>query len=162
MTQHVPPYHLHYWGGVQNDRWIERDLGITKTDFWFDTRAERAEFKKKLSRVADNRKQIIVFAEYEGPMCKKRTVARMRMRLADGRVFGLSYNFGFGFPEDVARYMFESGNYSCDCNRGAFLDMAYGLPELADLDCGDAITMDDFAVEFIDDDGSDIEIGVMK
>lgn len=158
-----PPYHLHYWGGVQNDRWIERDLGITATDFWFDTKKERKEFAAKLRAVADAHGQIIAFAEHEGPQCKKRTVARMRMRLADGRVFSLSYNFGFGYDEDSARYMFFRGNYDCDCNRSIFLEKAHeelsGMPE---LDCGQSITMDEFDVEFIDDDGGNIDIGVMR
>ena len=155
-----PPYHLMYWGEVQNDKWIERDLGITKTDFWFDTRAERAEFKKKLRNVADAHKVIIAFDENEGPACRKRTVARMRMRLPDGRAFALSYNFGFGYPEDAAQWMFKNGNYDCDCNRSIFIAKACD-PGLAEMECGESITLDEFAVEFVDGDGSDIEIGVM-
>ena len=66
--------------------------------------------------MADRHNAIIEFAEHEGPDVRKRTVARMTFTLPDGRAFPFEFDFGYGYPVDAAEYMFEDGNYSCDCN----------------------------------------------
>ena len=57
-------YHLTFWGQVRNagERWIERDLGIHETDFWFSTAADRAKSKAKLQSCAEAHNCIIAFA----------------------------------------------------------------------------------------------------
>ena len=138
-------YHLSYWGEVNNDNWIERDLGIEEKDFWFGTKKDHNEFKAKLEAVADAHEVIIAFAEHEGDDVRKRTVARMVLTLPDGRSFSFDYDFGYGYSSEAAEYMFEDGNYACDCNRSIMLSKLH--PEVVEMDCGDAILMSDFVVE---------------
>jgi hypothetical protein len=38
---------------------------------------------------------------------------------------------------ELARYMWQDGNYSCDCNRLLMLHRAVGLPSEDDPVCGD-------------------------
>ena len=38
----------------------------------------------------------------------------------------MAYDFGYEFEEENAIYMFEHGNYSCDCNRSLFIQREYG------------------------------------
>lgn len=73
-----------------------------------------------------------------------RTVARMKLRLPDGRVFPLENDFGPGYPVEAAEYMFMDGNYACDCNRTLMLARA-GHP-VEEVDCGDTVEMTDFVV----------------
>lgn len=148
-------YHLMFWGEVQNDdkRWIERDLGITGRDFWFATAGERSEFKAKLKACADSHKCCIAFSEHDGPDVRLLTIARMTMRLADGRAFSFEYNFGYGYPPSAAEYMFQDGNYSCDCNKSLFLQEAGH--DVQEGDCGDEIMLDSFRVtQETDPDGT--------
>ncbi len=142
----VYEYHLMFWGEVKNQdkRWIERDLGIMETDFWFASAAKRSGFKDALRACADAHNCIIAFAEHEGFEVRLRTVARMTMTLPDGRAFPYEYDFGYAYDPESAEYMFEDGNYSCDCNRSAFLGRAGH--DVAKMDCGDEIEISDFRV----------------
>ncbi len=138
-------YHLMFWGGVKNDNWIERDLGIKENNFWFETEKERSEFKNKLQEVANNHKQVICFDENEGQYVRYRTIAKMIMVLNDTE-YPYEYDFGFAYSKDSAEYMFEEGNYSCDCNKSIFLSKKY--PKVPEIDCGDTIELKDFKIIF--------------
>lgn len=142
-------YHLMYWGEVCNNDLINKTLGIPDRDFWFATKQARRAFKEKLEAVADFNGVIIAFAEHEGPNVHKRTVAKMVMQLPDGREVSFEYDFGYGYEVDAAEYMFMDGNYSCDCNKSAFLHRLH--PEILEMDCGDEITLKDFTVVLIGD-----------
>ena len=117
-------FHLHFWGEVENEKWVERDLGIAEKDFWFPSKAKRDEFKARLAAVAKAHGVIIAFGENEGWNVRLRTVARMTLTLPDGRVFPFEYDFGYAYPPESAEYMFTDGNYGCDCNRSLFLGYA--------------------------------------
>lgn len=73
----------------------------------------------------------------------KRTVALVNIKLPSGEVRRIEYDFGYGYPESSARYMFEDGNYACDCNRSAFLG-------IEDMKCGHVLEMVAFGVELRD------------
>lgn len=49
------------------------------------------------------------------------------------------YHDGYAHTGEVgdALYIWEDGNYACDCNRSLFLGWAQGLKEFEKLDCGD-------------------------
>ena len=50
-------------------------------------------------------------------------------------------------PQELARFMWEDGNYSCDCNREIFFRTAKGeCPDLNSCTCGE----DRFAAEIIE------------
>lgn len=135
-------YHLKFWGQIENDRWVERDLGIYGNDFWFDTKQDRDDFKKKIVKVSENHKVIVAFDENEGFDVRKKTIVKMIMVLPDGREKYFEYDFGYAYPHDAAYYMFHDGNYSCDCNRSIFLAEKYD--DVEKVDCGDAIRIKDF------------------
>lgn len=139
-------FHLHFWGQIENENenWVERDLGITEKNFWFPTKKARSLFKKRLIAVAEAHKVLIVFAEYEGYNTRLRTVAHMLLTLPDGRAFPYECDCGYAYPPESAAYMFEEGNYSCDCNRSSFLAAA-GHP-VEEMDCGDEIKMTDLKI----------------
>lgn len=137
-------YYLGFWGQINNDKLVERELGIEEKDFWFSTKEERAKFKTKLNSVADKYKVIIAFKEEEGEHVRFRTVARMIMVMPNGKEYPYEEDFGYAYEPDAARYMFEDGNYSCDCNKSLFLSREH--PEIEEMDCGDEIQIKNFTV----------------
>lgn len=138
-------YFLTFWGEVENEKWIERDLGIYEKEFWFQKKSERESLKARLNNVADAHNVTIVFDESEGRSVRLRTVARMTMVLPDGRAFPVEYDFGYAYPPKSAEFMFQEGNYSCDCNRSIFL--AQAGHDVGEMNCGDRIKLTDFRVE---------------
>ncbi len=110
-------YYLGFWGEIENDNLIERELGINEKDFWFSSFKERAEFKEKLKSVADKHGVVIAFKQEQGEQVRLRTLARMTMVMPDGKEYQYTEDFGYAYEPDSARYLFEEGNYSCDCNR---------------------------------------------
>lgn len=78
---------------------------------------------------------------------KSRTIASMNLRTPEGKLYPYSYDFGYDYPEDSARFMFYEGNYSCDCNLSDFLHDA-GYIEQGDWECGDTIKIEDFKVDY--------------
>jgi len=63
----------------------------------------------------------------------------------NGNEYPYEYDFDVEYPEEAAHYMFEDGNYSCDCNRSTFLHSKYG-DVIPCMDCGNTIGMKDFKV----------------
>ena len=45
-----------------------------------------------------------------------------------------------GTPLDGALYMWESGNYSCDCNKSLFIQRQCD-PNFPDMNCGESIEL---------------------
>lgn len=84
---------------------------------------------------------VIIYPSY-------RTVAFMSLVTPDGSEYAYCDDFGYGYSAGSARYMYEEGNYSCDCNRSEFL-RNLGVP-IDELDCGDTIEMKNFFVAYFD------------
>lgn len=137
-------FYLGFWGEVRNDSLIERDLGLKETDFWFKTEEARAKFKAKLTAVADKYGACIAFKEAHGTDVRLRTVAEMVMALPNGKEYEHEEDFGYAYAPDSARYMFEEGNYACDCSRTLLLSRKY--PEVGGVACGDEIRLKNFRV----------------
>lgn len=49
-------------------------------------------------------------------------------------------DFGEGYPEASAIFMYEEGNYSCDCNRSVFIQQ-HCEPKFKEMGCGDKIEL---------------------
>lgn len=134
-------YFLSFWGGAEPA--IERELGITKRNHWFATKQERDEFKAKL-----NKYDHLGLAFYctEGELTHSRTVAVVTFAYG-GRLYTIEDDFGYEYPTDGVFFMFEHGNYACDCNRSAFIQGKYGdvIPE---LDCGHTIELTGIEIEY--------------
>lgn len=136
-------YFLHIWGGVMPE--LNKNLGITENYYWFKTSEERQEFINKLTPYMDHGLGI---DKKDGEMIHKKTVAVVKVKHQDN-VYKFSYDFGYEYPEDVARYMFFEGNYSCDCNLSAFIQEECD-ENFPDLTCGDEIKIIDLDVIYSD------------
>jgi len=135
----VKEYYLEYWGQVENENWIERDLGIKERSFWFNSEEERAAFKANLKEVASQHDVIIAFREEEGELTHKRTIANVELKYK-GMPYSFKFDFSYEYPDEAARYMFIDGNYSCDCNKSSFIQ-SYCDSNFPELGCGDEIEM---------------------
>lgn len=139
-------YMLHVWGGLFDQEKVIETLGIDKDTnyYWFDTAQERELFLRRLETysvfgLARNLK--------EGTDTRKRTVVYIDAKY-EGKIYSFSYDFGYAYPESAAHFMFEDGNYSCDCNLSRFIQDEY--PEFPELDCGEKIEYEKFEVKFLD------------
>jgi hypothetical protein len=126
-------YMLHLWGGFFNPPNKEKHH-MEEGYFWFDTNAERMNFLKQYQDAEKKYDARYLAYDFgEGRHTHTRTVAYMIFTVA-GKDYPFSYDFGYGYPKESAKYMFEEGNYDCDCNRSIFL----GLPSMG---CGHSIKM---------------------
>lgn len=133
-------YYLQIWGSLNNDPVPEAFKGIGG-DHWFPSPEERQAFVERLIKLAKDNGRCVTWREEEGDLVRKQTVATMTVVTPDGRRLPYEYNFGYGYRADSARYMFEYGSYSCDCNLSRFL----GLPG---MECGEKLKREDFKIEY--------------
>ncbi len=83
----------------------------------------------------------------EGYKTRYRTVAKMKM-LYNGKTYDYEEDFGYAYGAESAKFMFEDGNYGCDCNRSLFLNRKYGK-ECPTKECGYEIEITEFSVEYV-------------
>jgi hypothetical protein len=148
-TTPKPGFLLHVWGGFWNDGLGERLLGTNSPYFWFDTKEERAEAKAYIGGLAAQQKdaqKMVVYAEDEGPEILYRTVAKMELEIPGGKRYPYTWDFGYGFSDATAEFMFEEGNYSCDCNKSLFLSREYPNENIELHGCGDTILIHNFTI----------------
>jgi hypothetical protein len=126
-------YYLQFWGGAEET--IEKELGITERNFWFNTKEEREDFVKKLMKY--NHSGLALNRE-EGEHTRKKTIAKITIQY-QGRKYEFEQDFGYAYPIEAAHFMFEDGNYSCDCNKSIFIREKY--PEFEEMDCGDDLEL---------------------
>lgn len=136
-------YYLKFWG--QASKKVEEKLGTTKRDFWFQDKKSRDIFEQKVNKYAGE--ETIVFARYEGENVRKRTVVCIVAEFK-GEEYSFEYDFGYAYPEESAEFMFEDGNYSCNCNLSRIIQDTY--PDFPELDCHG------------DDDGNEIDYLSLK
>jgi hypothetical protein len=162
------PYLLKFWGKDQEEIYscsffshILKELSLTslKHDgcyyIWSDSEFDMNVIEHNLKQLCrDNNWKIVTdkcmqgINEY-GVMVypQYRTVATMVFVLPDGKRQDYVYDFGYGYPKDSAMYMFEDGNYSCDCNRSLFLSRI-GV-DIEELNCGDTIQMENLQINYL-------------
>lgn len=136
------PHYLKFWGSITNTTLIKKEFPTS--DLWFETEALRSEAKRRIEEIAKITGEFAAFSDGYDPL-HQRTIARMTMVLPDGSSYPYEYDFGYCYPVHSAEFMFTEGNYSCDCNKSAFLSETY--PEVKEFDCGDTIELRDFTVE---------------
>lgn len=139
-------YAIKTWGGFYNDE-NKAKHGLSEGSFWFDNEPERNRFLSNLKSIeAEYNAKYLAYALFEGHGTRLETIAMMTL-VYQGVEYPFSYDFGFGYDPESARYMFEDGNYSCDCNRSLFLNRELDgiFPELT---CGNEIEMKDFKIEY--------------
>ena len=142
-------YMVHIWGGAWNkdaNPSIEKDLGIKEGYHYFKTKEERDRFLKLIKQYSS---QGLVWDLREGEMTHKRTIFVADLKYKD-MVYTIHCDFGYEYPEEQAIFMFEDGNYSCDCNRSLFIQDEYGENAIQELDCGEEIKMVNYHLEYLD------------
>ena len=142
-------YMAHIWGGAWNkdaNPSIEKDLGIKEGYHYFKTEEERDRFLKLIKQYSS---QGLVWDLREGEMTHKRTIFVADLKYKD-MVYTIHCDFGYEYPEEQAIFMFEEGNYSCDCNRSLFIQEEYGEDAIDELDCGEEIEMLNYHFEYLD------------
>ena len=77
----------------------------------------------------------------------KRTIFVADMKYKDN-TFTIHYDLGYDFPDVAAVFLFEEGNYSCDCNRSSIIRKEYGKNAIEQLNCGENIEMIDYHIEY--------------
>lgn len=143
FTNEKHEYMVHLWGGFFNEEHKAKH-GREPGYYFFDTAEERNRFVATLraEEKALNAKYLAQDSA-DGRHVRYKTVAKMRF-VYQGKEYALERDFGYAYPVDVAHYMFEDGNYSCDCNRSLFLAEKHeGFPE---LDCGHEVELAAFQV----------------
>ena len=143
--ENIYPYHLHFYGQIENNGLATRLFKTGARDFWFENQELLDEATEYIKSVAKQHNVIVVVQKHSGENAQKRTVAYMDF-LYEGESYGYRYDFGYGYPADSAEYMFMDGNYACDCNRSAFIRETHD-ENFPDLDCGDEIKVTNFRVE---------------
>lgn len=175
MDKHKGKYLLRYWGGGVDA--LHQDLSFQQVikeipklvikhngimNCWFEHKQLRDSFRdciwsitkriekdtqKKCTVVTDSVDEgiddmgVMIYPSY-------RTVVFISLVTPDGSEYAYCDDFGYGYSAGSARYMYEEGNYSCDCNRSEFL-RNLGVP-IDELDCGDTIEMKNFFVAYFD------------
>ena len=142
-------YMAHIWGGAWNkdaNTSIEKDLGIKEGYHYFKTKEERDRFLKLIKQYSS---QGLVWDLREGEMTHKRTIFVADLKYKD-MVYTIHCDFGYEYPEEEAIFMFEDGNYSCDCNRSLFIQDEYGENAIQELDCGEEIEVLSYHLEYLD------------
>ena len=129
-------YLLHTWGGFYNEEHKSKH-GLEPGYFWFSSKQERKEFRDNLKEIEMKYGAHCLMASYEeGRHTRYRTIARMKL-IYNGKEYPYEYDFGFGYSVHTAYFMWEEGNYSCDCNRSLFLSELYD--DVKEVGCGNFI-----------------------
>ena len=61
-----------------------------------------------------------------------------------GNVYSFNYEFG-NITADTAKFLFEDGNYACDCNRSTLIQR-HCDKNFKELSCGNEIKLDKFKI----------------
>ena len=144
-------YMVHIWGGAWNkdaNPSIEKDLEIKEGYHYFKTEGERDGFLELIKQDKYSN-QGLVWDLKEGEMTHKRTIFVADLKYKD-MVYTIHYDFGYEYPEEKAIFMFEEGNYNCDCNRSLFIQDEYGENAIDELNCGEEIKMVNYHLEYLD------------
>lgn len=138
---HQGDFLFRFWGGDQNRAaalcpvpiFREGDNGALLA--WFHDSASRHSYMGML-----HAHRFVVAAEcVDGDDSHFMTYASAVLSYGD-QTFRLEVPYGYGFPEDVARFIWAEGNNSCDCNRSVYI-ARYADSSFREMECGDKIKL---------------------
>jgi hypothetical protein len=147
----IMKYLLRVWGADEEKCKALHRPGAVEPDgplcYWTETVEERealcAEFRG-LPVVLD---RLDPGPDWDGEEIdtEKLTVARITLKLPDGRLAAGSDCFGYGYPAHAAEFQWRENNYSCDCNRSLWIKHTLGW-DFPELPCGNTIELVGFEV----------------
>lgn len=148
-------YMLNYWG--KNKEKVNGSLGLPTTKestfLFFDTKEERDKAASWARTIAPDG---LATRTEEGMGIRNRLIVEVRCSYEE-KPYHFFYDYGHGYSEDAARFMFEEGNYSCDCNMSSFLKKIH--PEFPELKCAlfdiDVIRLDELIMHQVTPDNLD-------
>lgn len=130
-------YMLHAWGGFYNDKHKIKH-GLNPGYFFFDTKGERDKYLDNLHKIETELSAfLLAHRTGEGTEVRYKTIASVSLEYK-GKNYEIEKDFGFHYPISSAHFMFNDGNYGCDCNLSGFIIDAYNN-EIPELDCGNEI-----------------------
>lgn len=137
-------YLIHTWGGFYNEEYVIKH-GKEEGYFFFDTMDKLQEYLNELKQIENEiGASRLMYTIAEGRHVRYKTIAKMKMKY-NGKEYDYEEDFGYAYPVESAHFMFEDGNYACDCNRSIFLHRRYG-DEIQIKECGHEIEITDFEV----------------
>lgn len=144
-------YMVHIWGGAWNEDAnpsIKKDLGIEEGYYYFTTLEERDAFIKKLKKPMYQSQGLMIDC-VEGELTHKRTVF-VGVFEYDGTRYVCHDDFGYEYPSESVVYMYEHGNFSCDCNRSLHIRRQHGDDTMPFLPCGSDVKLIDYQIVYLD------------
>lgn len=135
---------LHTWGGFYNEEYQKIHKETPGYQF-FDSMDD---LQKELNRLRKIEKELnarcLAMNIYEGWDVHLKTIAELEFKYKD-KIYSIEYDFGYGYPEESAMWMFTDGNYACDCNRSIFIKNKY--PDFHEFgDCGHEIKLSNIKI----------------
>ena len=135
---------LKTWGGFFNHEHKQKH-GVEEGYHFFNTKAELKKYLGELKKIEQElNARILAYDIFEGKHVRYETIAKMVL-IYKSIEYPFEYNFGFGYPVSSAYFLFENGNYSCDCNLSLFINRKYG-DVIDELECGEEIEIKNFLV----------------
>jgi len=144
-------YLVHIWGGAWNNDAspsIKDDYGINEGYHYFQDKQTKDKFTCILKQTQYKNQGLMIDESY-GEMSHKRTIFVYQLEY-NGKIYELEHDFGYEFKKEHAIFMFEQGNYSCDCNKSLFIQNEYGEEEIDELNCGDEIKLKSYYFRYDD------------
>uniref|UniRef100_A0A6M3JR51 Uncharacterized protein n=1 Tax=viral metagenome TaxID=1070528 RepID=A0A6M3JR51_9ZZZZ len=142
-------YFISYWG-ADEDR-ARQELGLDSQDLYFDSEYAMLDVLEKLKHYPDLATRIET-----GQLSHRPTTVRALMSY-NGRLYEVEDAFGHEYPADTARWVWEEGNMSCDCNRAdaiaeKYPDFIYEFTDIdefgnKDYECGSMIKLERILVD---------------
>ena len=149
MTQApgVYPFLLRFRGGhagavAESDGLVENDDAYA---VWFATKEDRDAFEARHRAagvehiVWDRHDHGVEDWSGEPADVHRQTIAEVTLR-CHGKDYTYRHNFGYAYLWHSVEFMYEEGNYSCDCNRSSFIQ-SYCGEAVAHRVCGDEIEL---------------------
>lgn len=134
-------YFIRFWGASEEA--IAKELGTSQRIWYFPTKAERDALIYRINQFSHLG---LVMDLQEGHLTHKRTVATVVFKY-EGHTYITRNDFGPEYPVDAVHYMYEDGNYSCDCNRSNFIREID--PNFPHLNCGSEIKMAKLRIGYV-------------
>lgn len=137
-------YMLHTWGGFYNVEHVKIH-GKKPGYFFFYSMKELKDYEFDLKQIEKELGAHVLMTHIEeGQHVRYKTIAKMKF-LFNGKTYDYQEDFGYAYPLESAKFMFEDGNYACDCNRSLMLSRKYRDVTPVEV-CGYEIDMIDLEI----------------